>query len=867
MASPFLTANKPTISKVQSGLTQGSGITLMAPGLTARNYNIITNPVKTSSGKIIDAADTQTISYSSSMKKAAENLAKNGNIVEKAAAQYYLFMDDPTKIGSAKYYENKLKKLGLDVTTASDSGNAVKDFAVDVVKSFVGSPSNLGRTLAAGGLGATLLTKEDNKINTLKGGAKNAVSATIDTAIESPGMLVGGTLAGLAGAKGIGVLTKKPSVPAKIKTSDFKQTKPSGSTKTIDAEFTVKSGSQYKFKNKTKGNKRQNKGKGNIQYNDKIAASLNKNLRSDRAKAIGKKIELGSIDPFVNNIKIDLVNSRLLLYSGVRIKTIKNQKNFGSNKIGRTKVEEFDFDFKRNTQNSLITAKDARTPKNNSKSERARVRQVIEAQKNSGALFQDMELRNIPKRISNEKGLITAADARKPRNRTDEERRRVQRVNELQRLSGAAKPSASDILNWEIGLKNIGKKTVSGKKKTTKPTRRPRAYETRVTRITSFENDPNFKIIQDVPRYAVGASRPITITKSVNKPIITTKGGKIVFTRDGIITQPEYNLILEPARPKRLTRLPSPDKKPTGKGKGAGAKEKAKSESPTRKTKVEFEEIDVSRFVKSLNSPKKSNGSTAGKKQQQLTTRTTADGKPIKTNSKGESYVEVDNGNGTKAFVRVKTTSEPSTTKRSGSGAGAKSKAQAEKPKGKVNQTQKEKAKTVINRGKQTKVTGERSTKTAESRVIKTTKTKKGRVVMLLVNPGYQGNKNQVLISEAGSGTVVKPPIVVPDNITITKPDSDTTGDEKKTTKTLTITKPTTKGKNQQINKTKKKTQTPKTRTKKKTPVRLKEEKKKKKKVVKKVKDESALRLETVNQFGWLGLDKKPAAKPKRIKK
>ena len=856
MASPFLTANKPTISKVQSGVTQGSGITLMAPGLTAGNYNIITNPVKTSSGKIIDAADTQTISYSSSMKKAAEDLAKNGNIIEKAAAQYYLFMDDPTKIGSAKYYENKLKKLGLDVTTASDSGNAVKDFAVDVVKSFVGSPSNLGRTLAAGGLGATLLTKEDNKINTLKGGAKNAVSATIDTAIESPGMIVGGTLAGLAGAKGIGVLTKKPSVPAKIKTSDFKQTKPSGSTKTIDAEFTVKSGSQYKFKNKSaskgksiRDDKRQSTTPKNS--SEKLAGDLKKMMGQDRAKAIGTKLELESRrqpkKPVIRNFK---------------------------------------------TNTALITAKEARTPKNNSRRERARVRLVVEVQKQSGALFQDMKLRHdvIPKRISTEKGLITAVDARKPRNRTDAERRRVQKVREAQRKSGAAKISASTLLDWQRGGRR--RKTTSTRKNSnalstnvsknkgssTKPTstRRPRAYETKVKRRESINLDPNnpdyqLVLTKSVPRYAAGAKRTTIL-----------KGEKKFLTKDGSERIP-YDIKLEPIsgwKDVKVKKSIEKARQPKQKQTIEEIREKqrllsinkrdipqiiSRSDSPN----YWFENFSVDSFVKTTtrNSPKKSNGSTAGKKQQQQTTRTTADGKPIKTNSKGESYVEVDNGNGTKAFVRVKTTSEPSTTKRSGSGAGAKSKAQAEKPKGKVNQTQKEKAKTVINRGKQTKVTRERSTKTAESRVIKTTKTKKGRVVMLLVNPQYQGNKNQVLISEAGGGTVVNPPIVVPDNIIITKPDSDTTGDEKKTTKTLTITKPTTKGKNQQINKTKKKTQTPKTRTKKKTPVRLKEEKKKKKKVVKKAKDESALRLETVNQFGWLGLDKKPAAKPKRIKK
>ena len=145
------------------------------PNLPAGTYTLITNPVKTKSGQIIDAADTMTISYSTSMKKAAQELAKTGNPIEKAAANYYLFMDDPTKKGSAKYYENLLKKAGIDINAKSDTGNPIGDFAFDVVKGFVGSPAQTARTIAGGGLGAVLLSKEKDKAETLKGGGKNLI--------------------------------------------------------------------------------------------------------------------------------------------------------------------------------------------------------------------------------------------------------------------------------------------------------------------------------------------------------------------------------------------------------------------------------------------------------------------------------------------------------------------------------------------------------------------------------------------------------------------------------------------------------------------------------------------------------------------
>lgn len=209
--NPPTLRSKPSLSPViGTAPIQTQGITLMSDQLKPGNYRLITDPIKTNTGEIISQADTQTISYSSLMKETAKELARSGSPIEKAAAKYYLYMDNPDKIGSAKYYENKLKQLGIDLDTKSNTGNSVGDFAVEVIKGVLETPSETGRILAAGGLGTVLLSKSDKKEvgGIVKGGAISAGKATIDGAVESPGRFVGGMLAGAAGSKGLSAVTK-----------------------------------------------------------------------------------------------------------------------------------------------------------------------------------------------------------------------------------------------------------------------------------------------------------------------------------------------------------------------------------------------------------------------------------------------------------------------------------------------------------------------------------------------------------------------------------------------------------------------------------------------------------------------------------
>lgn len=491
----FFTTKKPILSK-SPGVAKSSGIVIMNDKLKGGNYSLITNPVKTHSGKIISSADTQTISYSESMKDAARELAKNGNPIEKAAANYYLFMDDPTKIGSAKYYEDKLKKLGIDINAKSNTGNAVGDFAFDVVKGFVGSPAQTGRVLAAGGLGGTLLSKEKNKTKTLTGGAKNAFDATVQGAIDSPGQFVGGLLAGAAGAKGISVISKaqrksgKTTTKKNAKTSTTvrgKQTKQSINTKINDTEIN-NSKNQLRFNSKTKNKKpnpgntinsstRNNKSKlvsktqtapnftRNSQKKVKDTNSSKKNSGWTKRKSMSGQIfsarrqttnpdtivdmgmEFGFIKMGKQRDRQRKVMSKLGLedigdvpYIITRNTGLERVGTAGNRLSGKAYENRAPFTRAKTTTTTLVTAKDARTPKNVSASERARVRRVIKTQKKSGAYKTQIKSKREPDLILSKKlstDLVTSKDARTPKNKSRKEQIRVSRIVQAQREVGA----------------------------------------------------------------------------------------------------------------------------------------------------------------------------------------------------------------------------------------------------------------------------------------------------------------------------------------------------------------------------------------------------------------------------------------------
>ena len=841
MVSPLI-SKKPTISAAVPNNQPARGSTIVMVG---------GDPNKTYT--YVPQSDYQTISYSDTMKKQAQQYSTSKSTGERVAGNIYLGADK-----AASAYEDFVSPVTktFDTSVVVDTGNPVKDFLANAGRGFVTTvvkaPSDVVRLGGASGLSIAMLGNANNKqkAEVLSTGLPNFVDAQVDSFKANPGAFTGGVAAGVVGGKVIG----------KVASKGGSGTKKTTTAKTEQKTVTSKTTSQYKYKGKNK-TVRSEKPNGRKLINKKThtmaqpsykransnAATLETFMRQRRAKDIAEDIELGAWDrDFAKQVR----------ESGkvTTIRTVKKTSGImGSGGKGRARFVDF---AEPKRQTALVTAKDARTPRNNSRRERARVARVVEVQKASGAIFQDMKLRRdpIPQRLSTEKGLITAADARKPRNRTYKDRQRVKRVNEAQRKSGAAKPSASTILDLQRPGRRRRPQTGKTTGKQTAPsTRKPRAYETKITRRESVEEIPGLYRITEVPRYAVGARRPASVKI----------GGRKVLTLDGVLTEPTYTLKLEPVRQQRLSRMPKADKKPTEKGKGAGAKEKAKAESPRKKrAMVEFEKVDTNRFVKSKSSKKSGSTTTRRRPTSEQVKNSgagkTKDGKTIFTNSKGEQYVEVDNGNGTKARVRLKS-SETSQQKAS--------KATSSKRKGK---TITEKPAPKRNIRKTTgKTTGTKQSAEQQSQTVKK------REVVRVVSGGQTNisgaaqtlsvlkKQNNNTVVDGGGTTTGQTEGTVTGSTTTNKPAStsqQTTSSrvksaEKRETQTTGTPRARAKPKAAPVVRPKKKKPVAKT---------TEEDKKKQRKKIRKMK-EDAFRFETVNTFGWIK-DSKPAAKPRKIK-
>lgn len=144
------------------------------------------------------------ISYSSEMKQAAKSAG--------LAGQYYLWQDNPDATGSAAWMEKQLKNKGIDLSSKSNTGNAVADFFIEAGKGVIEIPIGLKRTLSAGTLGAVGVSKQSagQAVKTLSEGADKAIKSTVDSAIDNPGRFIGAVVGGIVLTKGIGKLTAVP---------------------------------------------------------------------------------------------------------------------------------------------------------------------------------------------------------------------------------------------------------------------------------------------------------------------------------------------------------------------------------------------------------------------------------------------------------------------------------------------------------------------------------------------------------------------------------------------------------------------------------------------------------------------------------
>ena len=833
-------AKRPTITlgRVAPTPTPGPTLSVVSNDQPARGSTIVMvggDPNKTYT--YVPQSDYQTISYSDTMKKQAQQYSTSKSTGERVAGNIYLGADK-----AASAYEDFVSPVTktFDTSVVVDTGNPVKDFLANAGRGFVTlvvkAPSDIVRLSGASGLSVAMLGNANNKqkAEVLSTGLPNFVDAQVDSFKSNPGAFIGGVAAGVVGGKVIG----------KVASKGGSGTKKTTTAKTEQKTVTSKTTSQYKYKGNNKtvsSGKPKRRVEQSYKRANSNAATLETFMRQRRVKDIAGDIELGARGrDFAKQVR----------QSG-KVTTVKTVRDLNTGRKARV-VDAAE----PKRQTALVTAKDARTPRNNSRKERARVARVVEVQKASGAIFQDMKLRrdSIPQRLSTEKGLITATDARKPRNRTNKERQRVKRVIEAQRKSGAAKPSASTLLDLQKPGRRRRPQTGKTTGKQTAPrTRKPRAYETKIQRREYVEGQPETFRISEVPRYAAGARRPASLNV----------GGRKVLALDGVLTEPTYTLKLEPVRQQRLSRMPKADKKPTEKGKGAGAKEKAKAESPRKKrAMVEFEKVDTNRFVKSKSSKKSGSTTTRRRPTSEQVKNSgagkTKDGKTIFTNSKGEQFVEVDNGNGTKARVRLK----PSETAQQ-----KPSKATSSKKKGKTI-TEKPAPKRNIRKttGKSagTKQSAEQQSQTVKKReVVRVVSGGQTNISGAAQTLSVLKKQNNNTVVDGGGTTTGQTEGTVTGSTTTNKPAStsqQTTSSRVKSAEkreTQTTGTPRARAKPKAV---------PAVRPKKKKPVAktTEEDKKKQRKKIRKMK-EDAFRFETVNTFGWIK-DSKPAAKPRKIK-
>lgn len=855
MANPLITrqrqrtnttvSGKPTLSAVPNNTTtQGSGIVMMS-GAPEGTYTYTPQ------------SDYQTISYSDKMKQQAKKYSQSKNAGEQAAGNLYLKADE-----AASQYESFISPVTktFDVETPVNTGRPVQDFLANAGRGFITTiakaPSDLTRLTGASGLSLAMLGNANNaqKAEVLSTGLPNYVGAQVDSFQSNPGAFVGSVGAGVVGGKVIG---KVAGAGKKATTEKTKVT----AAKTGKTTQTKKTTGEYKYKGKGKKNVVIEGRQGYKRANSE-AAVFDKFLRERRARDIAADIELEG-----GALTKDFVRQARMEGRVTAVRSARKSDIIGVTKGGGSGRRKYVYDRKRPTQTALVTAKDARTPRNNTRKERRRVQQIVDVQRKSGALFQDMKLRRdpLPQRLSMEKGLITAADARKPRNRTNKERQRVRKVTAAQQKSGASKMSAARRLDLQRQGRR-GKVQTGAKKQTTK-TRRPRAYETKVTRRASIEDVPGLYKLERVPRYAAGASTPRSIQV----------GGQLRLTLDGdAFIEPTYKLKLEPVSTakqqrvqKAVSKAKTAEKKKPAARNPAKVRAKARAESPRKKrAKVEFEKVDTDQFVKGASSKKSTKTSakrparptSAQVKNSGPTGRKTADGKTILRDKDGTEYVEVDAGRGMKYKVRVKP--QEGGAQKASKATSAKRETQTMPKKQAVKTSQRKQAgksagtKNPPEQKSQT-VSKQKSVRAAAAGEVSVSGASKTMTVLKqkvnqTTGTGETGTTGQTGSTVVDSTTAGKTDTA---EVTLQRVSSRAKTASKSETETRGVTRAKNKARPVPTVKPVKKPK----------PVKKLDDEKKKQKRKMKEMEKEAFRFETVNTFGWI-TDKKPAAKPRKIR-
>lgn len=190
-----------------------------AKEVTAGNYKII-GTEHPEYGELLTAGNSEeisgnTISYSDKMLNLADDVSKTGNPIEKAAANYYLWQNDDSAVGSAAWYEKNVSNaFGKDITQKVDTGQTQRDNRDNLIAGALYAPAQTARILSAGAFASVFAArgisegKGADVLPVIGAGAAAAVAGTVEYAKDNPWGFAGSLAANAALGKAAGGVLK-----------------------------------------------------------------------------------------------------------------------------------------------------------------------------------------------------------------------------------------------------------------------------------------------------------------------------------------------------------------------------------------------------------------------------------------------------------------------------------------------------------------------------------------------------------------------------------------------------------------------------------------------------------------------------------
>lgn len=763
----------------------------------------------TSNGKAIQAGTNNTATfmpvatayntYDSANIKHAEEVNKDGNVLQKIASSVYLGVNNPNVRGSAADWENFIdskNKYGLKFSQGetANTGDDFKNFWTDVTGKIVTIPSSIQRSVAAGMMAsADLITSDINaiktgNINTILSAKKQNTLAVADAGKAYAGNLkdiatsptdltaIGLTAVGTLGLAKAG--TKLANTSPRINVNKFNPKTGNFNINTNSGTISINTGKTITLKT---GDNTFTVTKGTTTTGAKVLDVVKTNsdgVVTGKIQSIKNTTNTGLKSETDGNLVLNTNTKQIVIQSqnralGIRTKT--------GNQVKVTKDSNIGIGFTVDTQK--VTSK------------LGKKQQIIYAK-----IVKDGNIKLVEK---------TSA---KSRTKTTES----SYVQSGSRARIATKTTETKLSRSDTAKNGQGKKRVSKGSK---------------TYTESINADINIG--------GTAKQLPGNTKKIKGKSAISFSNGEVVImgNKMGIRNVVSYRLgnsagktVTSKAKGMKLVEKQTAKATPTSRTRTGTVIEKERYVKPKKQTKKSANKQETPKPSGTINANKKS-GSTTGNNANKKSGGTTNN-----TNKHGSS-------NGMMYATKTKGKSHTSSTGNTATFAPLK---------------------TVPKQTQKTRITPANAAGTAHVH-LSTTKTlpkSGGNTTITLPKSNSTTSTGKTGTTKTSGGT------------TKTATGSTTTNttkeDVKQVVKSAVVfaqpAKQTTKQKEELHQKKKSKAVTATNNRRKRRVISLDESKKKKVIIPKSKKAKTAIRLETVNQFGWLGFDSKKAAKARKIK-